>query len=91
MSKWEQYRHLTRYQPGGSAICGTSGSATAVRVKTGMTSSVPHSFPLAPQPLDILFPCVLRKCFNAVSARERKGKPPVILPHAVHVHSVPCL
>ena len=44
MSKWEQYRHPTRYQPGGSAICGTSGSATAVRVKTGMTSSVRTPF-----------------------------------------------
>ena len=52
-SKWEQYRHPTRYQPGGSAVCGTSDNATSVLGTAGMFSCVRTPPPSLRNPLTL--------------------------------------
>ena len=83
-SKWEQCHHPTRY-PGGSAICGTSDTATSVLGTTGTSSSL-HSSPFAQDPSDCLSRMSCETCFSAMAARGRKGTvmfhPPTHGPHA---------
>ena len=77
--KWEQYHHPARYRPGRLAVCGTSGNATSVLGKSGMSSCVRTPSPWLPNPRTFIPVCLAQHVFNATSARERKVKLCVIL------------
>ena len=78
----EQCRHPTRYQPGGSAVCGTSGNATSVR-----TLSASHR---NPRIFDSLLSCIKVVSMPCQRVREKESHVSSSQ-HAVHLHSVPCL
>ena len=73
-----------------------AGRPSAAQVALPPLSSAqlarPVLCPSLRSPRDFLFACVLHKMFQCPCQRVRaEGKPCVILPHAIDIHTLPCL